>query len=80
MPMLTAMLLTMIRTTLTIGVADHTIVTVVVVAVVRRRTQTQTQVGGVAAHVTELAAALQRRNHEVHIFCRLGAETQEARK
>src|SRR4026209_1138437 len=25
-------------------------------------------VGGVAAHVTELAAALQRRGHEVHVF------------
>jgi glycogen synthase len=30
-------------------------------------------VGGVAAHVTELAAALQRRGHDVHIFVRLGA-------
>ena len=29
-------------------------------------------VGGVAAHVTELAAALQRRGHEVHVFTRLG--------
>lgn len=29
-------------------------------------------VGGVAAHVTELAAALQRRGHEVHVFARLG--------
>lgn len=29
-------------------------------------------VGGVAAHVTELAAALQRRGHEVHAFVRLG--------
>lgn len=27
-------------------------------------------VGGVAPHVTELAAALQRRNHEVHVFTR----------
>lgn len=27
-------------------------------------------VGGVAPHVTELAAALQRRGHEVHIFTR----------
>ena len=25
-------------------------------------------VGGVAAHVTELAAALQRNGHEVHVF------------
>jgi len=30
-------------------------------------------VGGVAVHVTELAAALQRRGHEVHVFARLGA-------
>lgn len=29
-------------------------------------------VGGVAAHVTELAAALERRGHEVHVFTRLG--------
>jgi glycosyltransferase involved in cell wall biosynthesis len=29
-------------------------------------------VGGVAAHVTELAAALERRGHEVHAFVRLG--------
>ena len=29
-------------------------------------------VGGVAAHVTELAAALERRGHEVHVFVRLG--------
>ncbi len=29
-------------------------------------------VGGVAVHVTELAAALQRRGHEVHVFARLG--------
>ena len=29
-------------------------------------------VGGVANHVTELAAALQRRGHEVHVFVRLG--------
>jgi glycosyltransferase involved in cell wall biosynthesis len=29
-------------------------------------------VGGVAVHVTELAAALQRRGHEVHAFVRLG--------
>ena len=29
-------------------------------------------VGGVGVHVTELAAALQRRNHEVHIFTRKG--------
>lgn len=31
-----------------------------------------TAVGGAAAHVTELAAALQRRGHEVHIFTRPG--------
>ena len=30
-------------------------------------------VGGVAVHVTELAAALNRRGHEVHVFARLGA-------
>lgn len=30
-------------------------------------------VGGVAVHVTELAAALDRRGHEVHVFARLGA-------
>ena len=30
-------------------------------------------VGGVAVHVTELAAALERRGHEVHVFTRLGA-------
>jgi glycosyltransferase involved in cell wall biosynthesis len=30
-------------------------------------------VGGVAAHVTELAAAFQRRGHEAHVFVRLGA-------
>lgn len=29
-------------------------------------------VGGVAVHVTELAAGLQRRGHEVHVFVRLG--------
>ncbi len=29
-------------------------------------------VGGVAAHVTELAAGLERRGHEVHCFVRLG--------
>jgi len=30
------------------------------------------QVGGVAVHVTELAAGLQRRGHEVHVFTRRG--------
>ncbi|MGC2325052.1 MAG: glycosyltransferase family 4 protein [Terriglobales bacterium] len=30
-------------------------------------------VGGVAAHVTELAAALERRGHDVHVFTRMGA-------
>jgi glycogen synthase len=30
-------------------------------------------VGGVEAHVTELAAALQRKGHEVHVFTRMGA-------
>ncbi|MGI6525000.1 MAG: glycosyltransferase family 4 protein [Bdellovibrionota bacterium] len=29
-------------------------------------------VGGVAVHVTELAAGLQRRGHEVHVFVRMG--------
>jgi len=29
-------------------------------------------VGGIAAHVTELSAALQRRGHEVHVFTRPG--------
>src|SRR5512135_3419256 len=29
-------------------------------------------VGGVAVHVTELAAALNRRGHEVHVFTRPG--------
>jgi glycogen synthase len=30
-------------------------------------------VGGVAAHVTELGAALERRGHEVHVFTRMAA-------
>jgi glycosyltransferase involved in cell wall biosynthesis len=34
-----------------------------------------TPVGGVAAHVTELAAGLQRRGHEVHVFTRPGYGT-----
>ncbi len=29
-------------------------------------------VGGVAAHVTELAAALERKGHQVHVFTRMG--------
>jgi len=29
-------------------------------------------VGGLSAHVTELAAALQRKGHEVHVFTRIG--------
>ena len=29
-------------------------------------------VGGLAPHVSELAAALQRRGHEVHVFTRIG--------
>jgi glycogen synthase len=29
-------------------------------------------VGGIATHVTELAAALERRGHEVHVFTRMG--------
>ena len=32
-------------------------------------------VGGIAAHVTELAAALERRGHEVHVFTRPGYGT-----
>ena len=34
-------------------------------------------VGGVAAHVTELAAALERRGHEVHVFTRRGPNQSE---
>jgi glycosyltransferase involved in cell wall biosynthesis len=30
-------------------------------------------VGGVAAHVTELAASLERKGHEAHVFTRMGA-------
>jgi glycosyltransferase involved in cell wall biosynthesis len=37
-------------------------------------------VGGVAAHVTELAAALQRRGHEVHVFTRPGHGTGGVRQ
>ncbi len=33
-------------------------------------------VGGVAFHVTELACALERKGHEVHIFTRIGKEGQ----
>src|SRR5437016_14129387 len=29
-------------------------------------------VGGVGVHVTELAAALERKEHEVHVFTRMG--------
>ena len=29
-------------------------------------------VGGISAHVTELAAALERRGNEVHVFTRMG--------
>src|SRR5215831_18060116 len=29
-------------------------------------------IGGVAVHVTELAAGLQREGHEVHVFTRIG--------
>src|SRR6266404_546658 len=29
-------------------------------------------VGGIANHVTELACALERKGHEVHVFTRLG--------
>src|SRR5690349_1206069 len=31
-----------------------------------------TAIGGVAAHVTELSAALNRKGHEVHVFTRPG--------
>lgn len=34
-------------------------------------------VGGMAAHVTELAAALQRKGHEVHVFTRMGDSQPE---
>jgi len=34
------------------------------------------RVGGVAVHVTELAAALERKGHEVHVFTRMGARQQ----
>lgn len=33
-------------------------------------------VGGVAYHVTELASALERKGHEVHVFTRLGGHDQ----
>ncbi|MCK5288139.1 MAG: glycosyltransferase family 4 protein [Candidatus Omnitrophica bacterium] len=33
-------------------------------------------VGGVAFHVTELACALERKGHEVHVFTRIGKEGQ----
>jgi len=37
-------------------------------------------VGGVGVHVTELAAALERRGHEVHVFTRMGhGQSQYAR-
>jgi glycosyltransferase involved in cell wall biosynthesis len=29
-------------------------------------------VGGVGVHITELAAALERKGHEVHVFTRMG--------
>lgn len=35
------------------------------------------KVGGVAVHVTELAAGLTRRGHEVHVFTRLGEDQSE---
>ena len=34
-------------------------------------------VGGVGVHVTELAAALERKGHEVHVFTRMGHGQQE---
>jgi glycosyltransferase involved in cell wall biosynthesis len=34
-------------------------------------------VGGIGVHVTELAAAMQRRGHEVHVFTRIGQGQQE---
>jgi len=37
-------------------------------------------VGGVAAHVTELAAALERRGHEVHVFTRPGYGSGSVRR
>ena len=33
-------------------------------------------VGGIAFHVTELACALERKGHEVHVFTRLGSDDQ----
>ncbi|MFH1847838.1 MAG: glycosyltransferase, partial [Candidatus Omnitrophota bacterium] len=33
-------------------------------------------VGGVAVHVTELACALERKGHEVHVFTRVGKQGQ----
>ena len=33
-------------------------------------------VGGIAFHVSELACALQRKGHEVHVFTRLGSAQQ----
>jgi hypothetical protein len=30
------------------------------------------QVGGVSVHVTELAAALERKGYEIHVFTRMG--------
>ena len=32
-------------------------------------------VGGVAVHATELACALERKGHEVHVFTRMGRHT-----
>ena len=34
-------------------------------------------VGGVGVHVTELAAALERKGHEVHVFTRMGSGQRE---
>jgi glycogen synthase len=34
-------------------------------------------VGGIGVHVTELAAAMQRRGHEVHVFTRTGHDQRE---
>jgi len=42
------------------------------IAILSRETLHPIAVGGVASHVTELAAALERRGNEVHVFTRLG--------
>ncbi|MCK5493764.1 MAG: glycosyltransferase, partial [Candidatus Omnitrophica bacterium] len=37
-------------------------------------TSNSISVGGVAVHATELAGALERKGHEVHVFTRMGRE------